>query len=573
VIQLIINIRISERCSYRNFAKYIIETSFDYLGISVYFSQNLDIISKERKDTIVIFYGTIDDCNNLSGPCIIIPMDSQSVDRFLNGDFKPFSNYIELTDNVLEKKTRDNASIYELDKKNNRIIFKFDLVAVMALFYSFSEETNVSSHDSFGRFQYRKSWLSEKDKILFPWTNIFSRFMESAIHELSVLNKYILIQIYPWPNGKTMGTCLTHDIDYVYRTYLRKSLYMTLMSIKSFLKFNWSNSFNLFKEAWKGFFKDRNEYFTFDDILETEKTRNVTSTFFFYGGNSKGRHNPDYTINDEKIRQIMLKIIDNGMEIGIHGGWGTSNDAKMLAEEKITLEKVLSAPITGGRQHSLLLNIPHTWMNHHMANLDYDSTYGFAEMIGFRGGIGFPFFPYSNEDGKKIPLLEIPLNVMDTTLIHYLDLSTNESFTKISKLLKNSSEYNPLITFLWHNDKFSKKEYMNWRNLYLDIIDLLKMNNCHFFTATALLNWILCRKTTRISIIKKKRTWVVRIHSGKVKIDNMMFKLICPEDYTVYPLDKTIKISKKNSTYDILLPFLGSNEKLQILEISSTCHR
>ncbi len=87
---------------------------------------------------------------------------------------------------------------------------------------------------------------------------------------------------------------------------------------------------------------------------------------------------------------------------------------RLLEEETRELEGIIHEKVIGTRQHNLNLDIPETWEYQIMAGLQYDTSLGFKDTIGFRWGTSFPFYPLYS--GKTIPMLEIPLIIMDICL-------------------------------------------------------------------------------------------------------------------------------------------------------------
>ena len=180
-----------------------------------------------------------------------------------------------------------------------------------------------------------------------------------------------------------------------------------------------------------------------------------------------------YKISDVK-ESIGEKIVDKGFEVGLHTGYYSYDDASMVKKEKNDLEKTLNITIEGARNHFLRFKGKKSWEVLSEAGLQYDSSYGYHNMIGFKEGIGYPFYPVLRE-GKRI--LEIPLNIMDGTLFDYMKLSPKEAWEKIERLLKATKRNNGVLSVLWHNATFSYPIRHPWIKVYEKILSWAYRNN------------------------------------------------------------------------------------------------
>ena len=97
--------------------------------------------------------------------------------------------------------------------------------------------------------------------------------------------------------------------------------------------------------------------------------------------------------------------------------------------------------------------------------LKYDATLGFAEHIGFRRGTCFPFYLYDFKRKQISTILEFPLIIMDTTLIHakYMKISQHETLHQIEPLIAEVKKFHGVLSVLWHNTSFSDYKYTGWK--------------------------------------------------------------------------------------------------------------
>ena len=116
----------------------------------------------------------------------------------------------------------------------------------------------------------------------------------------------------------------------------------------------------------------------------------------------------------------------------------------------------------GGRQHYLRWRAPTTWLNWEAAGLTYDSTVGYAERAGFRAGTSREFRAFDLVGSRLLSLIERPLVVMDTTLLHYRKLGATDAAIECGLRLKSRCRrLGGHFTLLWHNSNLMSASH--WR--------------------------------------------------------------------------------------------------------------
>jgi hypothetical protein len=181
----------------------------------------------------------------------------------------------------------------------------------------------------------------------------------------------------------------------------------------------------------------------------------------------------------------MGEISDGGREIGLHGGHIAYKDPGEIREKKYRLEKVLGKKICGYRNHYLRFTVPDTWEFLHDAGFSYDSTFGYADCIGFRNGMCHPFKPYNLTTRREIDILEIPLTIMDNTF-DKMQLDTAISWQMTKRLIDTVEQYHGVITILWHNTSFVGEQ----KKLYEKILSYCHDKNAFMTSGQEICDWI-----------------------------------------------------------------------------------
>lgn len=265
---------------------------------------------------------------------------------------------------------------------------------------------------------------------------------------------------------------LSHDIDRTKKTY---------QFFTKPIRTLFNGNFKHFKELLATSFR-RGNYWTFDDIIEIEKSFNIKSTFFFLNESinfnvfepksfvlSHGRYN----IHEPKIVNLIRWLDNNGWEVGLHGSYNSFQNLELLKNEKAELEGILGHSIDGIRQHYLNLN-KDTWHNHFVAGFKYDSSFGYTREIGFKEGRYQPFKPLDDE------FIVVPLVVMDACF-----MSLPNRWERIDELMDICEKENAILVVNFHNHVFNNNEFPGFRDAYIRIIEKGIERNGDFQTISA----------------------------------------------------------------------------------------
>ncbi len=217
---------------------------------------------------------------------------------------------------------------------------------------------------------------------------------------------------------------------------------------------------------------------TFDFIMDLSEKYNIISEFYFMTDHTAGPlDGSEYSIEATEIKNLMRRIYERGHKIGFHASYNSFRDSKRIKEEfkrltTIAEELGIKQDFWGGRQHYLRFENPTTWQIWEDAGLNYDSTVGFADHIGFRCGACYEFPVFNLKTKNMLNLVEYHLIVMDVTLWNknYAELKTNEIFEKVVNLAKSCRNYEGTFTLVWHNTSLLSNSYKNLYKKFVSII-------------------------------------------------------------------------------------------------------
>ena len=203
----------------------------------------------------------------------------------------------------------------------------------------------------------------------------------------------------------------------------------------------------------------RDPYDVFDWFMELSEQAGVRSRFnFMIDCEPQHAYGGTYDINAPHIGNLIKKLAGRGHEIGIHPtGESSQDEAVMLGQSKRFRQAMdkygIKQDIVGGRQHFLKWRPKKTPRFWHDAGLNYDSTLGHADHVGFRCGTCHPFPLWDWSERKRLDVMELPLILMEDSLIaeRYMGRDPSEAATVVKQLQDAARTVRGNFVFLWHN--------------------------------------------------------------------------------------------------------------------------
>jgi len=252
-----------------------------------------------------------------------------------------------------------------------------------------------------------------------------------------------------YPDNKKFAVCLTHDIDDVNFPIvsISKKVIKTLSQhqLGKSMAEAMSSFINLLLSTVD---KKRNPARNLTRIMDLENKYGAKSSFYFLLSDETTRFGG---CKIERLKKDLKTIVDAGWEVGLHGGFKAYIDLDEMKKTKKRLENVIGKEVIGYRNHYLLFKVPTTWELLKEAGFKYDTTFGYADCVGFRNGMCHPFQPFNLKTNRYIDIWEIPLNIMDTTFDTYMKFDKQTSWEITKRLIDTVERYKGVITILWHN--------------------------------------------------------------------------------------------------------------------------
>jgi hypothetical protein len=343
-------------------------------------------------------------------------------------------------------------------EEGDQIFVGLDIFASSFFMLTRWEETVIDKKDIFNRCAESEMFVVRHNLFKRPIVNEYVSFLKSLLIHL---NCNILSGI------RKFEVCITHDVDYLFRfgslfslgknlggdLLLRKSLRTAGRTILNYGRFK------------KGIIRD--PFDTFDELMDLSEKYSLKSSFYFKP-QLLNEYDATYSIQDERVKKIILNINQREHEVGIHPSFNTFNNPYLFRTEYNRLTSI-GIPVEGGRQHFLKYDLTETPRYWEEAGLKYDCGLGFSEGVGFRCGICWPFKMFDIKRRKILKLYQKPLCVMEVALTRW-EPAPEKLFADIQEILNQVKKHSGLFVLLWHNDSFNRPEYENYREVYSNVL-------------------------------------------------------------------------------------------------------
>ena len=432
-------------------AKYVLQSFISLYGLknvlNITFSYGADL--EERG--IVVLKGK--KCEkNLIFDGRLIPISHANVKEKIQGE--PIAYYDDATPAI------------SYDKESKKVYMTADIVKTAFLLLSRAEEENTPK-DKYERFQAKYSINKNVEK---PIVNEYFWILLNLLNLILEDAKQKRGRKISWPNNAPYDVCLTHDVDNIYKWWLKKTLSYLIKKRKISAV---ASSIG------------RNEYWNFEKIMDLEGKYGVRSTFFFL--TTRRDFQPRYNLR--RVKRVIVNLDEGGWEIGLHTGFDSYNNYDKILNEKRKIEKILGKPITGVRNHYLRFRAPDTWRLQEKLKFGYDTTLGFRETVGFRAGIIHPYFPYDFKNDKQLNILELPMTFMDSSLF-----TSGDSQRTLEELIKTAKRWGGLIVVNWHQRTFDENDFQGYTDFYEKMVGIFKNDGAYIATCGDVANWWIMRK-------------------------------------------------------------------------------
>jgi len=279
-----------------------------------------------------------------------------------------------------------------------------------------------------------------------------------------------------------------------------------------------------------------------------ERAHGWHSTFFLLEDRYWARKGGRFRWDDPVFQRISAFLTVEGCELGIHGSAYRHDDPAWWKGSQERFAGLYEAPAEGARNHYLTLRVPGTWLSQLGAGIRYDSTFGYADHLGAPAGFAFPFAVGTQvEDGHRVPLIELPVTIMDQTVFRYSALRGEGAFAACRTALDTVRQLGGLVTLLWHNNFFAEEEYVEWEDVYGRLLEAMAPDRPWSACGRDIARWWTVRRQLRLiaeDALADSRVW--RIDAGAC-IGDAAIEVFGADDGALIECDVEHRIERRGS--------------------------
>jgi len=327
----------------------------------------------------------------------------------------------------------------------------FDLFSASFFLASRMEAYWKFDKDKHQRFSSINSVAHKLGILHLPLINIWGKVF------LNKINEHFNLEL---KTNKAFTIINTIDIDNAW-AFKNKGLYRTFGGIgKALLKGEFKDVKN--RVATK-LLNKKDPYDTYQYI---EKTAGKVESIYFFLLGDRAVYDKNVSHKNKELIQLINRISKTS-KIGIHPSYQSFLNPKLQKIEQNRLEQIADFTITKARKHFLRLSIPESYRIYVENGVLEDYTMGYADNVGFRGGICSSFTFFDLLQDKELPISIHPFAYMDGTLNQYLNLSIEESIQKIEFLKNEVRNVNGNFIGVWYNETLNDLGiWKGWRRVY-----------------------------------------------------------------------------------------------------------
>jgi len=339
------------------------------------------------------------------------------------------------------------------------------------------------------------------------------------------------LELPPVPWGYAYAMTLTHDIDIlslkempIARTFLGYFYRSSLLNWKRWrsgkvktaefyrtiweMVRTWAAKVGLGQDVWQR---------ALPALLDLEKRLEVRSSLYFMPFPEKPGILPEHLREAKesapanraafydvaKYQTLLAGLEDGGWEAGVHGidAW---HDAQSARAEHGRVAGLTGRDELGVRMHWLYFQSPDSFEALGKGGFQYDATFGFNEVIGFRAGTLQPYHPLNCQT-----LWELPLHIQDGALMgeEHLNLNREDAFRKAQPILDFAKRFGGAVSLLWHNQSFTAPRF--WGEVYERLIVQGREDGAWIALPRDVLRWFTGRRRCRVELAVKGTHWQI----------------------------------------------------------------
>jgi hypothetical protein len=272
---------------------------------------------------------------------------------------------------------------------------------------------------------------------------------------------------------------LSHDCDILLGNDFWTQLARLYRLVEPLRRFRPPRLSNL-RSIWHNARSPRKYYFdSISALINMENQRGFKSTFYLLNGTG-GRYGAR---SGTLILREVIPLVPEGWNIGMHYNYDTHLSADRFESQKRELIEIFGREIHAGRAHYLRLDPERSFRFWSERGIEIDESAGYPDKVGYRCGIAGCFAVLDSVTGRETDMWEIPMTVMDTTLLEQYGADALGHF---ESMLRHLAAVGGALTLNLHTGMIDNPEYPESPGYYNSLLDVCHEIGVTSMTATEL---------------------------------------------------------------------------------------
>ncbi|HQQ93349.1 MAG TPA: polysaccharide deacetylase family protein [Bacteroidia bacterium] len=333
---------------------------------------------------------------------------------------------------------------------------EYDLFSMVFYFISRYEEWQDHNKDEHGRFTVRNS-------ILFRYGLQQRPLIDLCVQEFrSELEKHFQgLHLY----RKKAGLLSTIDVDNVYAYRHKSFLRVAGAGFKDLLK---GDFYGLGRRLAVLRGKISDPFDIYDTVSEFCARHNIPLVFFFLM-RSGTRYDRSLDPDSGAFQEIISRLNDYPLSIGLHPSYETLNDQEQLGKETRRMTEVLNAVPIFSRQHFLRFDVRRTPHMLSQKGFRADFSMGYSDVPGFRAGTSFVFNYYDFERERETDFKLVPFCLMDGAYSIHTKRTQDEILATVDEMANDIESSGGNFVSVYHERSFDDHLYPGFGTLYREM--------------------------------------------------------------------------------------------------------
>jgi hypothetical protein len=406
-----------------------------------------------------------------TGPAVVIPYDIQLTHEkpdpysvlFGDTNLTLWNRVAKPTTGKWDAVPNDTAPVWYRNSSGT-LIPAWNLFGTLFDLLTYGEESRDQRRDGHHRFVGAYSPRREAELLQVP---IFNEAVALIVAALAGLKENTHPRFELGNLVKPPVAVLSHDCDISYGNDWFTQAIRTLrilLPLKRLRPPHLSNIWWIISNAlWpRRFYFDNNP-----GMMELERAFGFTSTFYLLNGTGGrfGARNGFAPISE------IVNCVPSGWEVGMHYNYDTLLEAKKFTDQLNQLKSAGLNKFVSGRAHYLRFDPEKSlsFLSEHGIRVDESS--GYPDYIGYRNGIAGVFQAYDANSHKSLDLWEVPMTVMDSTLVRQYGA---ESIPEFRRMIFHLSRIGGAMSIIFHPGVFFNPEVPEMLGIYHRMLIVLR---------------------------------------------------------------------------------------------------